>query len=403
MVANPLASAMAKDEAAQSADMTKQMNKALADKSLAQKVEKATTKSANKPQKEVLALFEKAIKAESGKLAKANPNMAINVTPTYAMKGKTWVATAKVAANYNMRKAGGGTHVVAPGDTLWDLAQRHYGYGAWWDVIAKANKGLVSKDGKLILCGATIVIPKMDVVADVSNPPQILKAAKPSGAAKAKAIKIAFPVLEYDLEKVKAVHVKVIVSTAGTLIIVSSFKGSIKATRKGTIPVGFNLRTMEAEIKASGKYFENSIKISKLGIAEMAISSNAANATWKGTFSITSKGSFKLSLAPKPIAFKHKDIGYEGNVGFEVEATFIPKIPVPKTKPFSRHVLEWLKENGARAVGVAIMTGATALVVGTIVEDFATGGWGIADDAISFAAARAAFGRGLQMVKVGAF
>jgi hypothetical protein len=56
--------------------------------------------------------------------------------------------------------------------------------------------------------------------------------------------------------------------------------------------------------------------------------------------------------------------------------------------------LRWDLVIGGGLVGVA-----AAIVVGTLVEDFFTGGAGIADDPASFALAAASIARGLQLVR----
>ena len=53
--------------------------------------------------------------------------------------------------------AGDVVHVVVRGDSLWSIAERHYGNGAHWRRIEKANPGL---DPGLLSAGITLKIPK---------------------------------------------------------------------------------------------------------------------------------------------------------------------------------------------------------------------------------------------------
>ena len=48
------------------------------------------------------------------------------------------------------------THTVVAGDTLWDIAQKVYGDGAKWKLIAEANPDV--KAGKLVV-GSSLKIP----------------------------------------------------------------------------------------------------------------------------------------------------------------------------------------------------------------------------------------------------
>lgn len=51
------------------------------------------------------------------------------------------------------------THTVTKGDSLWIIAQRHYGDGSKWTTIYNSNKDVVGKNPNLIKPGQKLVIP----------------------------------------------------------------------------------------------------------------------------------------------------------------------------------------------------------------------------------------------------
>ena len=51
---------------------------------------------------------------------------------------------------------GGGNYVVRQGDTLWSIANKHYGSGQRWKDIASANPGLTPEKMRV---GMAIVLP----------------------------------------------------------------------------------------------------------------------------------------------------------------------------------------------------------------------------------------------------
>jgi nucleoid-associated protein YgaU len=50
------------------------------------------------------------------------------------------------------------TYVVQPGDTLFRIAERHYGDGAKWPTVQDANKSRISSDGR-VRVGQILLIP----------------------------------------------------------------------------------------------------------------------------------------------------------------------------------------------------------------------------------------------------
>jgi len=54
-------------------------------------------------------------------------------------------------------------YVVKEGDTLWKIAQRHYGDGSLHEALANANEGRVGTNG-MVYVGATILLPDKDAL-----------------------------------------------------------------------------------------------------------------------------------------------------------------------------------------------------------------------------------------------
>ncbi len=48
------------------------------------------------------------------------------------------------------------SHVIAPGDSLWNIALKYYGDGTKWKMISEANPGINLDDLKI---GSTLKIP----------------------------------------------------------------------------------------------------------------------------------------------------------------------------------------------------------------------------------------------------
>ncbi len=73
--------------------------------------------------------------------------------------------------------------------------------------------------------------------------------------------------------------------------------------------------------------------------------------------------------------------------------------PVRQPVPQPVHVHAPEPTNWNRVIGTGLVITAGVIVVGTLVEDFFSGGVGVADDPASFAAAGASFARGLTLIR----
>ena len=176
-----------------------------------------------------------------------------------------WICSAEATAKYKIASVGGGTHVVNPGDSLWKIAKAHYGYGAYWKAIAEANPNGVAKGGELILCRFPMKIPQIDVVAPSSNSPAtIFESERPSKQSDGTAVLVCLPHLTLKCDKTLGKFTRVCRLNGMTAYITMSLNSEDEATKRGSLPASFNIRTLETELKNGAAPFESSIKIDRL-------------------------------------------------------------------------------------------------------------------------------------------
>ena len=399
MADNPYAAYVKKAEKTYSAELGKLLTTALRAKDVQKKADAKTNSSSKTPPKEVVKIFETALKAALKKLPAKYSGLKIVPKITYQQKGEPWIATVTVVATFIMTSAGGASYIVKPGDTLWSIAKNFYGAGRYWPAIAAENPSAVKSKGNFILAGVGLKIPKISIPAGVCEIDAYKKTEKPIKSAEKPAKPVLFPTFMYDLSKGKSVKTTY-KAPGATLIITTTLKGTLKIQKEGKLPAKFNLRSYETEISGGIGPFTNSVKITGLKTDSITVGSSVTGTTWKSGFSLTPKGTIKVSMAPKPVKFKQKGIIYEGSVGIDVEIQVIPdpvKEPVPV--PIYERAWEWLKDGGAKVIGVGLVAGAGILIGATLIEDVITGGAGVADDPVSFAAAAAMARQGLVMIR----
>ena len=401
MAQNPFQNDIAKHEKLFATELDKLLTKAVRAKDVQKKADALTDQSTSKIPKPIQKVFDQALDKAVAGLPKKYQGLDIRVYPSFEMKDAQWIATVSTTAWFKLKSIGGSKYRVKPGDTLWDIAKSHYGAGLYWPVIAAANEKVVKSKGNFILAHVELTLPALDIPAGICEIPAMKSADKPVPDSRKPAMSVMYPTLEFDLEKGSSV--KTVFKAPGmTFIITTTLKGTIKAQKTGALPGSFNMRTYETELANGLKPFQSSVKIKSFKVDSIAVASNVSGSLWTSSFSIDRKGAMKISISPKPVSFKAKDIVYEGNIGLEIEIQAIPdKLPkpVPKPKPIYEHVFEWVADNGKVLVGGAIIVGGVVVVGGTLVEDVLTGGAGVADDPASFALAAAMFRQGLVMIK----
>lgn len=78
--------------------------------------------------------------------------------------------------------AGGATtpgdpYTVVAGDTLWKIAQSHYGNGVLWRAIYAANRAVIGGDANVISPGQELVLPALDTIITTSDNRGVVQAA----------------------------------------------------------------------------------------------------------------------------------------------------------------------------------------------------------------------------------
>lgn len=397
MANNPYIADIKKAEKAYAQELSKLLTAALRTKDVQKKADAKTNSSSKKAPTEVVKLFEASLKNALKKLPSKYEGLKLAPKITYQQKGAQWIASVTTTATFTMTSAGGASYVVKPGDTLWGISKSFYGAGRYWPAIAAENSAAVKSKGNFILAGVGLKIPKISIPAGVCEIDAFKKTTKPEKTASKVAKPVMFPTFLYDLSKSKSV--KSTYKTPGaTVMITTTLKGELKIQKEGKLPANFNLRSHQIEIAKGIGPFTNSIKITGLKPTAIAVGSSVSGTKWKSGFSLTSKGTIKVSLTPKAVKFKQKGVVYEGNVGIEVEIQVIPD-PVKVPVPVYEQVWEWLKDGGTKVVGVTLLGTAAIIVVGTVIEDVITAGAGVLDDPVSFATAAAMARQGLVMIK----
>ena len=104
----------------------------------------------------------------------------------------------------------------------------------------------------------------------------------------------------------------------------------------------------------------------------------------------------EATIRPAPIRATVAEHTITGDYGVKITVQLRP-LPPQQERPLGDRVRDFVRV----ASGVGLVISAGAIVVGTLVEDVATLGVGVADDPASFAAAAAAFGLTIELFEGG--
>lgn len=353
---------IAKAEKALSAELSDDFTKAVRARDVQAKADKETKSSSRTPPKEVTSIFEKALSDAMTKAERKYKGIQYSPKMTYAMKGASWIATVKVDLAFRRKKMGGASHVIRQAQTVWEIAEEYYGVGNYWPALEAANPDMISK-GNFIVCSMGIKVPSVETVAEPDLVPEFKRPAVPKEAKKPAWI-ILMPDFELDVGSKPVTQVYKVPGM--TVIITATFKGKVTAKNDNPLPAGYNVKSHEAEVKASWKDMEASAKVDIRGPSEIQVASTLLGGNAKVSYGVGRDGAFKCAVEPKPITLKSGDTTFEGNIGLEITGRFVPDPgpkTAPRTVPVGERVNTWINEN-KRGITV-VLVGAT-LVVGAI-------------------------------------
>lgn len=352
----------------------------------------------------------------------------------------------------------GKRYVVVKGDNLWNLAKTHLGGGAQWpriwrynnrpDIIAITGRGIKNPD--LIYIGQVLIIPAMpgsqgaggsgvpepqDLVPAApqthspqpppmpSPSPQPLRSPAP-GPLERQLPTIQSPVsLKYRLDDIRFPPFDTPVArvefrmTGDILLRSNKSYPATYVTSRGELESQF---TQELN-HAFGKLISDNRFIYDPGQKTVTVRSMLVSQSNTPNAPATAVGIEMSSNSPTPklraeIRFPKLEGSISGipyvavDVKFVIEIT--PKMPPPLPSPQPVRVphlapvpspqpvrVQQPSTNWPKVIGTGLVVTGAVIVVGTIIEDFLTAGAGIADDPVSFAAAAAAFARGMALIR----
>jgi LysM repeat protein len=327
----------------------------------------------------------------------------------------------------------GTKYVVRQGDTLWDLAGKHFGDPTQWPQIFQHNNSMAVTnltgtkivDANLIFVGQVIFLPAKPQSAGSipgrapSQPPSTVKppSAKPAPAGQSGRVrarpKVRSIPFKFDLPNVPTITIVspmyiATIKLEGSLTIQStdsvdfatlSKKGfEISAKRKSDLVFG----TLISENKIGYNPVTNQVTFES-GLTSHANVPGALRTTAAaGVSTTTGLPSLKASIkAPTYKGSLNRHLFVAQNLAIEIEITPRPPSarPEPVPVPSARPVPKPNPGGWEYLVAGALIAGAGVLIVATIAEDIVTAGAGIADDVPSFAAASVMFATGMATFK----
>lgn len=346
----------------------------------------------------------------------------------------------------------GTRYQIKAGDTLWSIAHEHLGHGAQWpriwrynnrrDVIRATGHGIPDPD--LIRAGSTILIPILPGQRDHrssvhhhthrtpqhTNPstsaaqaphspsPQPLRAGNPATELKRELPHIYSPIsIKYRLNDLTMPVIE-----TPTATIEFRMTGDIVLMTDKRYPATYvsNGGRLETQISqqanvAFGQLIGDTRFIYDSKKKEVTVRSMLVSQSTTPNAPATAVGVEFGSSSPVPkLRAEVRFPKLEGRIGpfhyVAMSVAFVilitPKAHIPPSAPSPQAVRDAVRvrepdegTNWGRVIGTGLVIGAGVIVVGTLVEDFFSGGVGVADDPASFAAAGASLTRGLAMLR----
>jgi len=307
-------------------------------------------------------------------------------------------------------------YVVKKGDTLWDISLKYldspYEWPRIWrhnnrkDIIAVTGKGIKNPD--LIYPGQKLLLPLIDTKQPTNSG---IKSRQPSRSQasqsnslmeKLKDIKTPIAI-KYNLEEIALppiIHPKAIIEVKMT--------GSVILSSKDSLPVTYvtNRDDIELNMTAKANHAFGSL-VSDLQVAhdrksgKVTMGMSLISKSNTPNIPTTVIGITADSDSPVPkIKYEIKLPELKGTIGdfnfvaanSSVSIEVTPTGDKPLTSDF-QPIDDTSVEMNPKWVATGLAVGGTLLIVGTLIEDFFTGGIGTADDPASFAGAAVMYAR----------
>lgn len=238
------------------------------------------------------------------------------------------------------------TYKVKAGDCLWNIAKEQYGIPTFWEEIAKSN---ALHSPYRIFAGMTIRLPVIrDTIAPTALgtssspshiPPRVTPPStftQPAPEASKVALRVAFPVFKYELDKLPKVEL-LILSTGTTVSI--NLRGELSLKRKGSLD-NIELSNKSAEMKyktESDNAFFRLMKVGDISCSPgsslelscmLSITSKVRGKVFAtSTFKIVSPSTYRYTYEPRAVEGEFEVYEIGGTFGFEADVTLQPKHP----------------------------------------------------------------------------
>jgi len=222
---------------------------------------------------------------------------------------------------------GGETHLLVPGDTLWDLAKTYYGAGSLYPLIAQANPTRV-KNPDQIYAGDTLTIPYKKLLCQQTNPIRDNLVVQPEPIAHCKAKPVAMPGLGGQASAPSIVPFSLKAGPGkitGQLKITGSIKSGSKECIKNTHNLKAVLNPKGLQLVWSETIMGFNVVVAsefppKIAIKHKLFASESFDISWE----ISSLTQLKGSVKAKQLIYENNDGFYLKELDIEVDALYTP-------------------------------------------------------------------------------